>query len=209
MEATSPGQLNVSLRIRTALPSELSRGEGSVFSVEDGAKVLCVDRDGQTDGSFQFDNVFGPSYTQEKVYSLGIQQHVDRWLLGNDVTIMAFGQTCSGKSFSMGTGSKLAYSKSPSPSQGVVDRCIRQLFEHLATCPKDRQLQTRLQVLEVVNEQVLDLLSCATSRRAGVKGIQPRSSYIMPAKDGRSYCLEAEAVPVQKEVELRKLVQVG
>lgn len=209
----APAKLSVSLRIRPPLAHELSAGENSVFSVEPGSKVLAVERDDQTHCVFNFDHVFGPSHSQEAVYEASVAQHVSAWLEGRDAAILAFGQTGAGKTHSIGTGFKLAFAEGAPPAQqGVVDRCIRALFAHIAAqraMPGTRACSARVQVLEVVSDQVLDLLSCAIGRRVdGGRAPQPRSLYLVPSQDHSGYSAEPESAAVEKEVELRKFIQV-
>ena len=53
--------------------------------------------------SFTFDHVFATSASQEEIYQNQVSSLVDKFLDGYHVTIMAYGQTSSGKSYTMGT----------------------------------------------------------------------------------------------------------
>ncbi|KAG0043772.1 hypothetical protein BGZ83_011056 [Gryganskiella cystojenkinii] len=53
---------------------------------------------------FTFDHIFGTGSSQEEVYQGSVKRMVDKFLEGYNVTIMAYGQTSSGKTYTMGTG---------------------------------------------------------------------------------------------------------
>lgn len=53
--------------------------------------------------SFTFDYVFSTGATQEQIYDGQVRGLIEKFMEGYQVTIMAYGQTSSGKSYSMGT----------------------------------------------------------------------------------------------------------
>ena len=56
-----------------------------------------------TEKTFCFDSVFGPASTQGSVYKAVVAPLLQRFLGGYNATVMAYGQTASGKTFTMGT----------------------------------------------------------------------------------------------------------
>ncbi|KAG0026079.1 hypothetical protein BGZ81_006651 [Podila clonocystis] len=91
---------------------------------------------------------------------------VDRFMEGYNVTIMAYGQTSSGKTYTMGTGAPSSEDRG-SPSEGIIPRAMNQLF-HTAKRPpiqnypgyKVPGLKTtfRVSFVEIYNEDLIDLL---------------------------------------------------
>ncbi|KAL2419486.1 Kinesin-like protein KIF21A [Exophiala dermatitidis] len=77
---------------------------------------------------FIFDRVFGPDATQPDIWQY-LQDGVDSFLQGYNVSILAYGQSGSGKSYTMGT-SGAAEQFDPS-MKGVVPRAAQYLFDHL------------------------------------------------------------------------------
>ena len=73
---------------------------------------------------FPYDYVFSPQSTQESVYDEAANALVERFLEGFNVTILAYGQTSSGKTYTMGTGME-----DRPESEGLVPRAINQIFE--------------------------------------------------------------------------------
>ncbi|CAG8464465.1 3839_t:CDS:2 [Racocetra fulgida] len=61
--------------------------------------------------SWTFDKVFGPEASQKDIYDQVVKEMVDKFLEGFNVTILAYGQTSSGKTYTMGTSNE--YSQLP------------------------------------------------------------------------------------------------
>ncbi|CDS09939.1 hypothetical protein LRAMOSA02616 [Lichtheimia ramosa] len=82
--------------------------------------------------AFTFDHVFGTDSTQEQVFSSVASKLVDRFIDGYNVTILAYGQTSSGKTYTMGT----EVNDHPHPDhQGIIPRAMAALFQELYSDP--------------------------------------------------------------------------
>ncbi|KAF9336042.1 hypothetical protein BG006_009933, partial [Podila minutissima] len=115
---------------------------------------------------FTFDQVFGTHASQEEVYHGSVKRMVDRFMEGYNVTIMAYGQTSSGKTYTMGTGAPSSDDRG-SPSEGIIPRAMNQLFQEAKRSPiqnypgyKVPGLRTifRVSFVEIYNEDLIDLL---------------------------------------------------
>jgi kinesin family protein 11 len=74
--------------------------------------------------------VFGPDSNQEKVYSQAIVPIVQEVLDGFNCTIFAYGQTGTGKTFTMEGGPRNSSDgKRLSAEAGVIPRAIKQIFD--------------------------------------------------------------------------------
>ncbi|KAI7882048.1 kinesin-domain-containing protein [Lichtheimia hyalospora FSU 10163] len=89
--------------------------------------------------AFTFDHVFGTNSTQEQVFSSVASKLVDRFIDGYNVTILAYGQTSSGKTYTMGT----EVSDHPHPDhQGIIPRAMAALFQELYSDPTSSSSST-------------------------------------------------------------------
>ena len=110
---------------------------------------------------FEFDAVLDGHATQEQVYvQSGAQQAIchDLWK-GFNCTILAYGQTGAGKTFTMGTNdsSSAATTANTSADAGIIPRACHDLFQQIQTkC--DGQAKVSLSYVELYNEQLRDLL---------------------------------------------------
>ena len=78
---------------------------------------------------FTFDNVFDPESTQEEVYKLTALPAVNSILEGYNSTILAYGQTGTGKTYTM-EGFTYDYLN---PSRGIIPRTIEDIFHFIGT----------------------------------------------------------------------------
>ncbi|XP_022569936.2 kinesin-like protein KIN-14G [Brassica napus] len=148
------GNIRVYCRVRPFLPGEPT-ALSTVEHIDEGTITIRVPSKYGKEGHkpFMFNKVFGPSATQEEVFS-DMQPLVRSVLDGYNVCIFAYGQTGSGKTFTM-TGPK----EMTEESLGVNYRALADLFL-LSNQRKDTtSYQISVQMLEIYNEQVRDLLA--------------------------------------------------
>lgn len=108
--------------------------------------------------NFYFDQVFDPQARQEDVYKTIVRPLIDQVLLGFNCTVFAYGQTGTGKTYTMeGYRSDKNLSWDEDPHCGMIPRAISQLFDKLQD--EDSKFSVRCSFLELYNEEVYDLLS--------------------------------------------------
>ncbi|CAE6055696.1 unnamed protein product [Arabidopsis arenosa] len=146
------GSIRVYCRVRPFLPGQSSFSSTIGNMEDDTIGINTASRHGKSLKSFTFNKVFGPSATQEEVFS-DMQPLVRSVLDGYNVCIFAYGQTGSGKTFTMSGPRDLT-----EKSQGVNYRALGDLFL-LAEQRKDTfRYDIAVQMIEIYNEQVRDLL---------------------------------------------------
>ena len=73
------------------------------------------------------------------------------------MTILAYGQTSSGKTFTMGTADSPSQS---SDSQGIIPRAMNTLFGYINSAQfRSRKFQMKVSFIEIYNEELIDLLA--------------------------------------------------
>ena len=113
--------------------------------------------------SFTFDKTFGEECTTQQVYQESVQPIVQSVVAGWNGTIFTYGQTNSGKTFTMqGLGCDHRSPDDPSSSMGIIQLAAADIFAHIRQRP-DRLFLVRASFLEIYNENVRDLLSSSTS----------------------------------------------
>ncbi|KAL2239016.1 UNVERIFIED_CONTAM: Kinesin-like protein KIN-14I [Sesamum indicum] len=142
------GNIRVYCRVRPFLPGQSSY-LSTVDHIEEGTITINTStKNGKGRKSFNFNKVFGPSATQEEVFS-DTRPLVRSVLDGYNVCIFAYGQTGSGKTYTM-TGPKDLTEN----SQGVNYRALGDLFL-IAEQRKDTFFyDVSVQMIEIYNEQV-------------------------------------------------------
>ncbi|OIW03624.1 hypothetical protein TanjilG_22281 [Lupinus angustifolius] len=98
--------------------------------------------------SFSFDKVFGPACLTESVYEEGVKNVALSALMGINSTIFAYGQTSSGKTYTM---------------RGITEKAVNDIYEHIMNTP-ERNFTIQISGLEIYNENVRDLLNSESGR---------------------------------------------
>ncbi|KAI7824170.1 P-loop containing nucleoside triphosphate hydrolase protein, partial [Kickxella alabastrina] len=111
--------------------------------------------------TFKFDHVFGAEIGQEAVYDAAIAPLLARFVEGYNVTVLAYGQTSSGKTFTMGTDSE----PEDDESTGIVPRALRWLFLWVQS---QTDINVSVSFIEVYNEELIDLVALTQYR-----GVRP------------------------------------
>ncbi|RIA84273.1 P-loop containing nucleoside triphosphate hydrolase protein [Glomus cerebriforme] len=106
---------------------------------------------------YNFDHVFPPETTQQQVYERAVENLVDKFLEGYNVTILAYGQTSSGKTHTMGTADNASV---PYHNKGIIPRAMATLFSTMNTSSLylNRKFSMKVSFIEIYNEDLIDLL---------------------------------------------------
>ncbi|XP_058298463.1 kinesin-like protein KIF9 isoform X7 [Hylobates moloch] len=105
----------------------------------------------QTDWSFKLDGVLHDA-SQDLVYETVAKDVVSQALDGYNGTIMCYGQTGAGKTYTM-TGATENYKH-----RGILPRALQQVFRTIEERPT-HAITVRVSYLEIYNESLFDLLS--------------------------------------------------
>ncbi|XP_011503890.1 PREDICTED: kinesin-II 85 kDa subunit isoform X2 [Ceratosolen solmsi marchali] len=112
---------------------------------------------------FSFDAVFDSKSTQVDIYNETARPIIDKVLQGYNGTIFAYGQTGTGKTFTM-TGTKT------SPQlRGVIPNSFAHIFGYIAKADENQKFLVRATYLELYNEEIRDLLGKDQNHKLEVK----------------------------------------
>nr|XP_031531754.1 kinesin-like protein KIF21B [Vicugna pacos] len=167
--------VKVAIRIRPQLSKEKIEGCHICTSVTPGEPQVLLGKD----KAFTYDFVFDLDTWQEQIYSTCVSKLVEGCFEGYNATVLAYGQTGAGKTYTMGTGFDVATSEE---EQGIIPRAIAHLFGGIAERKRRAQEQgvagpefkVSAQFLELYNEEILDLFDSARDpdarhRRSNIK----------------------------------------
>ncbi|XP_010778233.1 centromere-associated protein E-like, partial [Notothenia coriiceps] len=112
------------------------------------AKSIYQSDDGNSSKSFSFDRVFTAEETTNQLYQAIAKPLVVSSVQGYNGTIFAYGQTSSGKTFTM-----MGSDRFP----GVIPMAVEDVFQTIKSCPK-KEFLLRVSYMEIYNETVSDLL---------------------------------------------------
>ncbi|XP_057427002.1 kinesin-like protein KIN-14S [Lotus japonicus] len=143
------GNIRVFCRCRPLSGSEIANGSASVVnfesSLDNELQIICSD---SSKKQFKFDHVFRPEDNQEAVFAQ-TKPVVTSVLDGYNVCIFAYGQTGTGKTFTM---------EGTPEHRGVNYRTLEELFRTTEERKGVMKYELHVSMLEVYNEKIRDLL---------------------------------------------------
>ena len=128
--------------------------------------------------SYHFDKVFNSAASQEFVYRSVVAEVVEDTIKGFNCTVFAYGQTGTGKTFTM-EGHRTEIRKGDSPfwygeHAGMIPRAAQHIFQRMDACSNDYSV--KVSYLELYNEDVFDLL-----QESGL----PKSLQVLQSENGK------------------------
>ncbi|KAJ1275789.1 hypothetical protein BS78_05G163200 [Paspalum vaginatum] len=150
-------KISVAVRFRppnraAADPSQAGPGGGGdrEWRIDDTRVSLLHSAAGPVPGaSFAFDHVFDGAATNERVYGALVRDLIGAVVDGFNGTAFAYGQTSSGKTFTM---------NGCDADPGIIPRAVRDVFD-TARQADDREFLIRVSYMEIYNEEINDLLT--------------------------------------------------
>ncbi|CAG0898544.1 unnamed protein product, partial [Darwinula stevensoni] len=191
---------------------EILRGKDSYGHVR--IKEKPLDKFTKT---FTFDNVFNQESKQIDVYRSVVQPLVEEVLTGYNCTVFAYGQTGTGKTYTMEGGDRddsgLPWDQDP--SAGLIPRTVSQLFDELRI--QDVEFTIRVSYMELYNEELFDLLSpVEDNTKLRLVKLVTKMLVLMlhwlfedPGKKGNVIISGLEEVIVRNKAEVYQLLQKG
>ncbi|XP_050379145.1 kinesin-like protein NACK1 [Argentina anserina] len=139
----------VTVRLRPLSKREqLAKDQVAWECVDDNTIVSRPQDRSAQPASFTFDKVFGPNSITDTVYEEGVKNVALSSLMGINATIFAYGQTSSGKTYTM---------------RGITEKAVIDIYNHIMNTP-ERDFTIKISGLEIYNENVKDLLNSESGR---------------------------------------------
>ncbi|KAK3135685.1 hypothetical protein QOZ80_5BG0422170 [Eleusine coracana subsp. coracana] len=153
------GNIRVFCRCRPLSTDEVTRGCSSIVEIEPLCETELQFLPSEKEWkAFRFDHVFGPEDSQEAVFAETVPV-VRSVMDGYNVCIFAYGQTGTGKTFTM---------EGVPENRGVNYRALEELFRMSEERSTSVAYTFSVSILELYNEQINDLLD-ETSKKLEIK----------------------------------------
>ncbi|XP_054273348.1 kinesin-like protein KIF3A [Macrosteles quadrilineatus] len=154
--------VRVVIRVRPLSRDELENGFNSVISVNPVTGTIAVTNPQappqEPPKTFTFDIVFDTDSKQLDVYNETARPIVDKVLAGYNGTILAYGQTGTGKTFTM------EGVRSEPELKGIIPNSFAHIFGHIAKANEDTKFLVRVSYFEIYNEEIRDLLTKSSAK---------------------------------------------
>ncbi|ETM47628.1 hypothetical protein L914_07699 [Phytophthora nicotianae] len=184
-----PTNVQVAVRCRPLNSREKAAGRGAVVQCKPHSNELAVVKR----KTYTFDRVFGQYSTQKDVFTSVVRPAVDEALAGYNCTVFAYGQTGTGKTYTMqgdlSPGSETA---------GIIPRSVRCIFDALEA--RGEEFSVRVSFLQLYNEELKDLLDPDTDKKLRL---------MEDVKRGGIYCMNLLEITATTAKHVYELVNTG
>nr|XP_027104933.1 kinesin-like protein KIN-UC isoform X4 [Coffea arabica] len=182
-----PGRVRVAVRIRPRIAADLSDADyPDCVEVQPELKKLKLRKNNWSAEYFRFDEVFATSASQKRVYEVVAKSVVESVLDGYNGTVMAYGQTGTGKTYTLGRVGKDDDSK-----RGIMVRAL----EDITTNTSPTSDCVEISYLQLYMESIQDLLA-------------PEKTNIPIVEDGRTGEVSVPGATVVKLNSMDQFVQL-
>ncbi|KAK1307667.1 Kinesin-like protein NACK1 [Acorus calamus] len=133
----------VTVRVRPLSQKEQASKDQVAWECMDDHTLAYMNSYKRSTTSYTYDRIFGPTCVTEMVYQEGAKDVALSALTGINATIFAYGQTNSGKTFTM---------------KGITESTINDIYGYIQNTP-ERDFFIKMSAMEIYNETVTDLLN--------------------------------------------------
>lgn len=182
-------RVKVVVRIRPPISEDTKQNYNGDFldctTISEDETQVMLSRQAYEDRTFSFDRVLNQDADQQEMYNVVGKPVVNDVLLGYNGTILAYGQTGTGKTFTIfGPGNWDNDSKKKVPERpisvdedgnwipdqynGVIPRAVHQLFEHIREHSDDAEFRVTVSFCQIYMENIMDLLD-ATKNNLNIR----------------------------------------
>ncbi|KAK7597899.1 hypothetical protein V9T40_010124 [Parthenolecanium corni] len=171
--------VTVVVRCRPMSPKEKLMGYQQVVEMwtDQGTVLIRNPKENHKDPvkTFTFDAVYDWSSTQQDLFDETVRPLIESVLNGFNATIFAYGQTGTGKTYTM-EGCKLAPTDG-ADERGVIPKSFEQIFTHISRTTNKQHL-VRASYLEIYQEEIRDLLDKDPKKRYELKESKEIGVYV-------------------------------
>ncbi|UNI23425.1 Kinesin- motor protein [Purpureocillium takamizusanense] len=157
--------INVVVRCRGRNSREVKESSTVVVSTDavKGKQVgLSMGANALSNKTYSFDRVFSQAADQNMIFDDTVKPILEEMLAGYNCTIFAYGQTGTGKTYTM-SGDMTETLGMLSDEAGIIPRVLQQLFQKLEI--DDSENCVKCSFIELYNEELRDLLSVEESAK--------------------------------------------
>uniref|UniRef100_F1L594 Kinesin-like protein n=1 Tax=Ascaris suum TaxID=6253 RepID=F1L594_ASCSU len=169
---TVPKKKNVQVVVRVRPLSDKEKAERAHLAVRTNGLTQTVSiKDRSNWREFgPFDKVYGMDSSQSTIYLDIVDPLVKEVIQGYNCTIFAYGQTGTGKTFTMEGehDPEGSYSWRDDPRMGIIPRALMQIFAELDQ-QKVEEYSVRVSYVELYNEELNDLLNRSEHTQARLR----------------------------------------
>jgi kinesin family protein 3/17 len=144
--------VKVAIRLRPMSSTETAAGYDHIISIDQAHGGVYVTNPAGQKVNFKFDFAYPDGISQEEVYETTAAPIVAGVLEGFNGTIFAYGQTGTGKTYSM-------EGKLVGEHRGIIPRAFEHIFDYIEANSDSHQFLITVTYVEIYNDELRDLLA--------------------------------------------------
>ncbi|OMJ66985.1 hypothetical protein SteCoe_35983 [Stentor coeruleus] len=153
-DTSSSGNIQVVCRVRPLNEKEFQRCKDLCVRVHEDRQTISINSSECSESlTFTFDSIFAPETPQQNIYEIAARPIITAVLEGFNGTILAYGQTSSGKTFTM-TGDD----SGNSTNIGIIPRIVNDLFLAISNAEDSLEFVVKISYCEIYLEKIKDLI---------------------------------------------------
>ncbi|CAG9817005.1 unnamed protein product [Phaedon cochleariae] len=159
----SQENVRVFIRIRPLSKKEVADGNENITVCDYKENLIALKKNGEHCKPFKFDHIFGTTTAQLDMYRMIAFPIVEKALEGYNGTIFAYGQTGTGKTYTM-AGNHLV-----PELKGIIPNTFSHIFSQISRASGEKSFVVKVTYLEIYNEDVRDLLSGDPNKKLAIR----------------------------------------
>ncbi|KAI9745029.1 MAG: kinesin motor protein cin8 [Claussenomyces sp. TS43310] len=202
-DACEETNINVVVRCRGRNEREVRENSGVVLftnGVKGKSVELSMGPSALSNKTYHFDKVFSPAADQTLIYDEVVTPLLDEMLAGYNCTIFAYGQTGTGKTYTMSGDMNDTLGLLPDAA-GIIPRALYALFNKLDL--DDAESSVKCSFIELYNEELRDLVSADENVKLKIYEDNSKKGHAGTIVQGMEEC------HIKSAVEGVKLLQAG
>ena len=188
---SSSSNVKVICRFRPLNEKEKQNTKEMCIAYIDEEQVEIKSKNEYNNFTFQFDKIFGTISTQKEIYDYSAKELVESVLAGYNATIFAYGQTASGKTYTM-EGELNSPEK-----EGIIPRMVRHVFHNIMLSDSDIEYTVKVSIIEIYMEKIRDLIDSS------------KTNLSIREKDKEIYIEDLSEHYVSSEEDVLELIKIG
>ncbi|KAI0809866.1 P-loop containing nucleoside triphosphate hydrolase protein [Xylaria sp. FL0064] len=209
VETIQETNINVVVRCRGRNEREVRESSAVVVST-DAVKGKVVDLSmgpsALSNKTYNFDRVFSPAADQSMIYDDVVKPILEEMLSGFNCTIFAYGQTGTGKTYTMSGDMDETFGLL-SDAAGIIPRVLHNLFNKLES--EDTESFVKCSFIELYNEELRDLMSTEENAKLKIFDDAPRKGHATTVVQGMEEAhisSASEGIKILQEGSLKRQV---
>eukprot|EP00877_Chromochloris_zofingiensis_P007002 jgi/Chrzof1/2555/Cz11g20060.t1 len=213
----SNSAVKVAVMVRPLLGFEREKGATDIVTIHPPSKIslaqkIAVAGSPEKGYDFMFDRVYRADGVADSraLYEEMVINVLDRFCQGFNGTVLAYGQTGAGKTYTMGTAASVKDVAGKSGGPAVVPKAVHRLMEYVSHASKAYDIIVKVCFVEIYNELIQDLLVMSGKATDAHRGnVLPAPINIRETPAGEIILDGVTEVHVQSKEDIAHILEQG